>query len=334
MSDVAVAARRARVCLGEAGRDRVGFVDDRVLEDADALDLDADRIPGPEPDGRRASHAHACWCARRDDVARLEGERRGQVLDHLPTVEHQIRGRAVLAEVIVDPRPDAPPVGIADLVGGDEPRPDRTVAVPRLAHRHGGAPSLPVAHAHVVHDQVAGDHRSRPVGGDVPAAPADDHAELALVVDLLRGPGDLDGRPRAHDARRLLVEPQLVLGQVASGLGHMIPVVQADGEELRWSGDGRQQPEVTERDAGPFGGQAGDARTGEESQEPARQRGVGGGHVDDLLVIAHHPDVPAVIGSEGDDSHGVDHSLLRTSARAMPAAVATFKDPTLPTRGR
>ena len=94
--------------------------------------------------------------------------------------------RRVLAQVVVDPRADLQVVRIGDLVGGHQPWPDRAVRVPRLAHRHRRRRALPIAHRHVVDDQVAGDDvgRRRPL--DVAAARADDDAELALVVDPRR----------------------------------------------------------------------------------------------------------------------------------------------------
>ena len=65
--------------------------------------------------------------------------------------------------------------------------PDRPVRVERLGQRPLRRLDLPVAHADVVDDQVAGDDVGRVLGADVPAAPADDEARA---------------RPRSRGSRR------------------------------------------------------------------------------------------------------------------------------------
>src|SRR5688572_25837214 len=107
----------------EAARGVVGFVDDGVLEHADAFDLDADDVAVGQQGGRRAGDAHPAGRARGDDVAGLQGEGRRQVLDHLPAVEDELVGGRVLTEVVADPGAQAEAVRVAELVGGHEPRP-------------------------------------------------------------------------------------------------------------------------------------------------------------------------------------------------------------------
>ena len=52
-----------------------------------------------------------------DDVAGLERERLGEVRDLLEAVEDHLAGVAVLAQLVVDVRPDAEVVRVAELVG-------------------------------------------------------------------------------------------------------------------------------------------------------------------------------------------------------------------------
>ena len=83
-------------------------------------------------------------------------------------------------------------------------------------------------------------------GGHVPATAADDHGELALVVDLGRDPRDLDGVARPDHTGALLVEPDLVLGARRPGLGHVRGVVEPDAEHLDGVRHRRAQMDLVE----------------------------------------------------------------------------------------
>src|SRR5690606_24702834 len=65
----------------------VRLIDDRILELADAVDLDLDPVAGPDPQRRLASRAHAARRAGRDDVARLEHGEGRAIRDQLRHVE-------------------------------------------------------------------------------------------------------------------------------------------------------------------------------------------------------------------------------------------------------
>src|SRR5258706_3918094 len=74
----------------------LGPIDDRVLHGADPVDLAADPIARLEEDRRIAKHADHCRGARRDDVARVEGDVAADERDQLRDREDHVGGRAVL----------------------------------------------------------------------------------------------------------------------------------------------------------------------------------------------------------------------------------------------
>ena len=232
------------------------------------------------------------------------------MLDLLVAVEDEVVGLGVLAQLAVHPRLEPEGMRVGDLVCRHEPWPYGAVGVERLSHRHGRAAELPVAHADVVDDRVAGDDRRGSRRGDVPAAPPDDEPQLALVVDDRRGARDVDRLSRTDDAARLLVEPQLHLGLRGARLGDVGCVVQAYREELGRPGDRCGQPDGAQRQPRTVDGAHGVERIGaerEESGHVARQVGAGGGDVDDL-VAGDRAHVQPVRATEGHQSHGI---LLR-----------------------
>ena len=196
------------------------------------VDLDADDVTVDEPPRGVEAHPDPGRRPRRDDVTGLEGEDGRQVLDLLPAREDHVVGRRVLAQFPVDPGAQAEAMGVTDLVRRHEPGPRRAVGVEGLPERPRRGPPLPVAHGHVVEDGEAGHHRGGVGGRHVPTAAADDHGQLALVVDLGRDRRDLDGVARPDHTGPLLVEPHLVLGPRRPGLGHVGGVVEPDAEHL------------------------------------------------------------------------------------------------------
>jgi len=149
------------------------------------------------------------------------------------------------------PGTQAQAVRVADLVGGGDPGADRPMRVERLAHRPGRDAELPVAHGHVVHHQVAGDHLARLLPGDVPAAPADHEAELSFVVEDVGGAGQVDRVLRAHHAGGLLVEDRGVLRRLQAGLRDVVGVVEADRQKFGRAQDRRVQREGGQRQPAP-----------------------------------------------------------------------------------
>ncbi len=117
----------------------------------------------------------------------------------------------------VEPRRQRQPARIGNLVGGDEPRPERAGAGKVLARRDGEF--LIVAHAAVDEAGVAGDVIERVLGLDVASGFADDDGEFAFEIKIVRHhrPDHLavmaDQRVgEAHEHARLL-------RQLAPGLG-------------------------------------------------------------------------------------------------------------------
>jgi hypothetical protein len=78
-----------------------------VLQDADPVDLHPDGISRLEPDLRLHPEPDAGRRPGGDDVAGLQRELLGQEGDDRRDVEDQRVGVAVLAELAVDPGPDA-----------------------------------------------------------------------------------------------------------------------------------------------------------------------------------------------------------------------------------
>jgi hypothetical protein len=77
---------------------------------------------------------------------------------------------------------------VADLVGRDDPRPERTEGIDRLAEREHARthlPTLDVPRGDVVEDHVPGDVALGVFGGEPLPVLADDDGELELVVELL-----------------------------------------------------------------------------------------------------------------------------------------------------
>ena len=228
------------------------------------------------------------------------------MLDLGEAVVDQVTGVRVLPELAVHPRAQLERVRVADFLRRHQPRAHRTVRVERLPHRHGGRPELPVAHADVVHHEIAGDHLVRPVAGHVAAAPTDHERELALVVEQRRDARQVNRVERAGDARRLLVEEHRDGGRLEPRLLHVVGVVETDGEELRRTEDRRAQPDVNEREASARGALRVPRRChrgatrGEERHHVAREARGHGREVDDLLANDHADPGGAVVGERGE----------------------------------
>ena len=72
------------------------------------------------------------------------------------------------------------------------------------------------------------------------AAGADHHRQLALVVEQIRHAGHVHIVVRADDTGDLLVEEHRELGRLHAGLGDVVGVVEADGQELPGVHGGQQ----------------------------------------------------------------------------------------------
>ena len=223
------------------------LLDHGVAELADPVDLDAYRVADLEQAvGERLAHgADACRGAGGDDVARLERERLGEVRHLLEAVVDHLAGVAVLAQLVVDVSPDREVVRIAELLGRDQPRPERAVRVERLAHRHGRRAHLPIAHGDVVGDRVAGDHLVSALERNVPTPRADHDRQLTLIVEQVRDARHVDAVVWTDHAGDLLVEEDRELRRLHARLGDVVGVVQPDGQELPRP-DRREQADLVE----------------------------------------------------------------------------------------
>ena len=95
----------------------------------------------------------------------------------------------MLPLLAVDQRPQVERVRVVISSGGDDPRPERSMCVERLAERHRRRAPLPVAHADVIDDHVTRDDFMRAGARHMTASLADDDTELALVVERLETRG-------------------------------------------------------------------------------------------------------------------------------------------------
>src|SRR5215211_7286080 len=124
----ALASARCRLTrYGEAASPdgEPGTSGDRILQDADTIDFHADGVARLEPDLRLHPEPDPGRRAGGDHVARLKGELLRHVRDDRRHVEDQVVGVAVLAEVPVDPGPDAQVAWIGQLVGQRDGWPER-----------------------------------------------------------------------------------------------------------------------------------------------------------------------------------------------------------------
>src|SRR2546430_2305665 len=72
------------------------------------------------------------------------------------------------------------------------PGPERRWSGPWSARTNAGRPPLPIPHAHVVGDGVAGNGLAGAIFGHVPTVAPDHHGELPLIIELLGGPRQVD----------------------------------------------------------------------------------------------------------------------------------------------
>jgi hypothetical protein len=143
-------------------------------------------------------------------------------------------------------------MGIGDLVGGHHPRADAARVVEVLARGDLLGVELPVPHAALVDDGVAGDVAQGVGLGDVATALADDDAQLALIVELLGHGGRLQRRVVAGEGVDPAREQGRLLGQLlhppgADHLGVVFDIVERQAPQMVRIGDRRQPDDGVER---------------------------------------------------------------------------------------
>src|SRR5262245_34118641 len=120
-----------------------------------------------------------------DDVARVQRHDHTGELDQLwHTVLHVV-GDVVVIQLTVVPEPHPQPVGILDLIGGGNARPDGRKGVEALAHPATLAPGAAAfGTGRDVDDAGEAEYRLAPVSlFDVLGWPLNDNAEFCLVVE-------------------------------------------------------------------------------------------------------------------------------------------------------
>src|SRR5882762_11713004 len=123
---------------------------------------------------------------------------------------------------------------VCELVGRYDPRTNGSVRIERLPDGECRRVELPVACRDIVGHKVPKYVLRRIFLRDTLGVTANHGAQLDLVIQFFGDPR-VDVVVRADNARRLLIEPQLVLGGWNTdlcGLLHVLFVVQADGEIL------------------------------------------------------------------------------------------------------
>ena len=100
-----------------------------------------------------------------DHVAVTESDASGGPRDQLGHAVLHVVGVVVVAQLSVVPEPDVQVVGIVDLIGGDDPRPDRAEGVKRLPQPTELAPARPSLPPRRDVDQAGvAEHRGAPAG--------------------------------------------------------------------------------------------------------------------------------------------------------------------------
>src|SRR5580692_10127456 len=150
-----------------------------VAERSDALDRDGYLVAvGQRPDaGRGAGQQH---------VAGQQRHHGADVADQLGHVVQQLRRPRVLLDLTVHRRAQ---LQVSRVQVGLDPRAERAERVEPLGPGPLAVPGLEIPGGDVVGAGVAEDDLRHPLGGHVPAEPADHDGQLALEIDPL---GQLD----------------------------------------------------------------------------------------------------------------------------------------------
>ena len=162
--------------------------------------------------------------------------------------EVHVGGVRLLQHPLADVARDVEDLRVGDLVGGDDPRPHRAERVEGLAARPLAVAELQVARRDVVDARVAEDVVEGIADVDAAGPPADDHAELGLVVHLrCQGGIPADVGPGPDDRRRPLGEDQGRRRRLGAFLLRVVAVVPPDPDHLAWPWHGGEPVEVVER---------------------------------------------------------------------------------------
>src|SRR5271157_4102575 len=237
-----------------------GFGLDRILEHSDRYDRRANQVAGLEEcPGCRAD---ARWGSGGNDVSGLERDELRQERDDGGYREDHLRSGGLLLDLTVDRELQRQCLRVWNRVGRENARAHRAEGVMPLAV-HPVEELVPLAGlpagigfeatvADVVDDRVPG-YAAQGFGlGDPPAMAADDHAELALPVDLVGRDSRNDdrisrmGERRARGFHEYVWKGLLPLGRRASLLRDMLGVIPGQEQQLGRAGDRHQKLNVLE----------------------------------------------------------------------------------------
>src|SRR5437588_723276 len=203
----------------------------------------AGRLPG-KPDPARGPGG--------DEVARLQGQRLGDVRDQVRDGEDHGPGARLLHPLAAHVHGERERLGIRDLVPRDQGRTERPAPVEVLADHPLRRPPLLVPHGAVVEDGIAGHVVERARLGDVTSARANDRGQLSLEVDLGGDAGQDEGRARGEEAVREPAKKDRQFRRLRAALPRVLGVVAPDAEDLGRRRHGRQPVDLARRPEHPI----------------------------------------------------------------------------------
>ena len=130
-------------------------------------------------------------------------------------------------------------MGVGDFVGGDQRRTHRAESVEGLADGPLAGAHLVVPCADVVEGQIARHVIQRVCRCHIARRAPDDKGKLGLVVHLLGDSGQDNRRARPDNCIVVFGEDRRVVGDGLVGFRRVVPVVEADAQNLAGPGQGR-----------------------------------------------------------------------------------------------
>ncbi len=197
-----------------------------------------------EPHDGIEAHRHAARRASRNHIARLQSKGGGEVFDNVKAVKDKILGIRRLPQLAIDPGLQIQGMRIVDLICGDHIWSHGAMRIPGFAHGKRRRRHLPVAHAHVVHHRITGDYLGGIRLGHAAAALADDNAQFAFIVELLRFCRQVDIAVRPRSRGRLLVENHWHLRRRHARFFNVVAVIQTHRENFWRTQNWRLQSDI------------------------------------------------------------------------------------------
>src|SRR5256712_6344491 len=229
----------------------------RVLEPPEPGDLHCDDVTRLEVHGRLLAEPDAGRRSGGDEIAGRERHQPREIAHERADVEDERLRVAALHLLAIHPGPELEGVWVGDLLPVGDVGADGRGGLEDLPGHPLTRDELEVPRARVVDDRVPPHVVERLLSGDETRRAADDHAQLDLPVELLRAARPQDGLARVADRVRPLGEDRWLLGNRVARLLGVIPVVEADANELARIGDRRVEASARGGDGGPPPGREG-----------------------------------------------------------------------------